>query len=63
MDFLTWLQDLGKDANPAIKGFQAKPMYIFMCVLLPVGMGLMVGLGLRFIEQVFGVELGKGGRH
>jgi hypothetical protein len=63
MDFLTWLQNLGKDANPAVAGFQAKPTYIVMCVLLPVVVGLIVGLGLRCIEQIFGIELGKGGRH
>jgi hypothetical protein len=63
MDFLTWLQNLGKDANPAVKGFQARPMYIFMCILLPVVVGLFVGFGLRFIEQILGVEIGKGRRH
>jgi hypothetical protein len=63
MNFLAWLQTLGEDANPAVKGFQAAPMYIFICVCLPVVIGLTVGFGLRVIEQVFGVELGKGGRH
>lgn len=63
MDFLTWLQNLGKDANPAVKGFQARPMYIFMCIFLPVVVGLFVGFGLRFIEQILGVEIGKGRRH
>lgn len=63
MDFLSWLQDLAKDANPAAKGFQARPMYVFMCVVLPVVVGLVVGFGLRFIEQVLGIELGRGRRH
>ena len=63
MDFLNWLQNLAKDADPVAKGFQARPMYVFMCVMLPVAMGLFVGFGLRFIEQVLGVELGRGGRH
>ena len=63
MDFLSWLQNLGKDANPAVKGFQAKGMYVFMCVMLPVVFGLVVGFGLRLIERLFGVELGKGGGH
>jgi hypothetical protein len=62
MDFLSWLQDLGRDANPAVKGFQARGMYVLMCVFLPVVVGLFVGFGLRFIEQVLGVELGRGGR-
>jgi hypothetical protein len=62
MDFLSWLQDLGKDADAATKGFQAKPMYVLMCIMLPVIIGLVVGFGLRFIEQVLGVELGRGGR-
>jgi hypothetical protein len=63
MEFLNWLQTLGKDANEAANGFQARPMYIFMCVALPVVFGLSVGLGLRLIERILGVELGKGGGH
>jgi hypothetical protein len=63
MEFLNWLQALGNDANEAAKGFQAKPMYVFICVLLPVVFGLVVGFGLRLIERVIGMELGKGGGH
>jgi hypothetical protein len=63
MEFLNWLQALGTDANEAAKGFQARPMYVFICVLLPVAFGLVVGFGLRLIERVIGMELGKGGGH
>ena len=63
MEFLNWLQSLGKDANESLKGFQARPMYILVSVLLPVAFGLFVGVGLRLIERIFGVELGKGGGH
>jgi hypothetical protein len=63
MDFLNWLQSLGSDANETMKGFQPKPMYVLISVLLPVTFGLIVGFGLRLIERVFGVELGKGGGH
>ena len=63
MNFLTWLQDLGKDANPAADGFQVGPTYVLVCVMLPVVFGLIVGFGLRLIERVFGIELGKGGGH
>jgi hypothetical protein len=63
MEFLNWLQALGKDANPSAPGFQAGPMYVFVCVALPVVFGLLVGFGLRLIERIFGVELGKGGGH
>lgn len=63
MEFLNWLQALGKDANPSVPGFQAGPMYIFVCVALPVVFGLCVGFGLRLIERIFGVELGKRGGH
>jgi hypothetical protein len=61
VDIFEWLQALGRDANPAAKGFQAQPMYILVCLAMPVVIGLFVGYGLRFIERVFGVELGKGG--
>lgn len=63
MEFLNWLQSLGKDANESLKGFQPRPMYILMSVLLPVAFGLFVGVGLRLIERIFGVELGKRGGH
>jgi hypothetical protein len=63
MEFLNWLQALGTDANTAASGFQARPMYVLMCVLLPVVFGLVVGFGLRLIERIFGVELGRGGGH
>jgi hypothetical protein len=63
MEFFNWLQALGVDANEAAEGFQAKPMYVFICVLLPVAFGLVVGFGLSLIERVIGMELGKGGGH
>lgn len=62
MEFLNWLQELGKDASPA-PGFQARPLYILVSVFLPVLVGLAVGYGLRLVERIFGVELGRGGGH
>lgn len=62
MEFLNWLQNLGKDASPA-PGFQARPMYVLVSVFLPVLVGLAVGFTLKLIERVLGVELGKGGSH
>jgi hypothetical protein len=61
VDFLAWLQQLGTDADPGAKGFQARPLYLVVAVLLPVGVGLFVGFGLRLIERVFGVTRAKGG--
>ena len=61
MEFLNWLQDLGMDANQSEDGFQSGPMYVFICLALPVVFGLVVGFGLRLIERLSGVELGKGG--
>lgn len=63
MDFLNWLQDLGRDGDKAVPGFQAKAMYVFMCVAMPVVMGLLAGSGLRLIERIFGVEIGRRGGH
>jgi hypothetical protein len=63
MEFLNWLQDLGADMDLTVEGFQSGPMYVFVCVVLPVVFGLFVGFGLRFIERVFGVEIGQGGGH
>ncbi len=62
MEFLNWLQELGRDASPA-PGFQARPAYVLVSVFLPVLVGLAVGFTLKLIERVLGVELGKGGGH
>ena len=62
MEFLNWLQNLGKDASPA-PGFQARPAYILASVFLPILVGLAVGFTLKLIERVLGVELGKGVGH
>lgn len=61
MNLIDWLQSLGVDADPARAGFQAQWLYIIVCAALPVVIGLFVGVGLRTIERIFGVELGKGG--
>ncbi len=61
MSWLTWLQALGKDADALAPGFQARPEYLVVCVLLPVSVGLLVGFSLRLLEHVLGVELGRGG--
>jgi hypothetical protein len=62
LEFLNWLQSLGKDASPA-PGFQARPLYVVVSVFLPVLLGLAAGFTLKLIERVLGVELGKGGGH
>jgi hypothetical protein len=61
MGFIQWLQDLGRDADPAKVGFQAQLLYLVVCAAMPVVIGAVVGFGLRSIERIFGVELGKGG--
>ena len=61
MNFIQWLQDLGVDADPVKAGFQAKLLYLVVCAAMPVVLGAVVGFGLRAIESIFGVELGKGG--
>ncbi len=61
MTLIQWLQALGRDANPAKAGFQAQLLYIFVCAAMPVVIGVVVGFGLRAIERIFGIELGKGG--
>jgi hypothetical protein len=61
VNIFEWLQELGRDADPAAPGFQAQTLYILVCLLMPVVIGLFVGYGLRFIERTLGVELGRGG--
>jgi lipopolysaccharide export LptBFGC system permease protein LptF len=61
MNFIDWLQSLGRDADPAQAGFQARLLYVVICAAMPVLIGVLVGVGLRTIERIFGIELGKGG--
>jgi hypothetical protein len=58
LEFLNWLQ--GATRAPR-RGRGA--LYVLVSVVLPVLVGLAAGFGLRLIERVFGVELGKGGGH
>lgn len=61
MNWITWLHELGRDADPGAAGFQAGAAYVAVAVAMPVAIGLAVGFGLRLIESVLGVQLGKGG--
>jgi hypothetical protein len=61
MGFIQWLQSLGRDADPVKAGFQAQLLYLVVCAAMPVIIGSVVGVGLRTIERIFGIELGKGG--
>ena len=61
MSFIEWLQELARDLDPAKPGFQAQWGYILVSVAMPVIVGVLVGFGLRAIERIFGIELGKGG--
>jgi hypothetical protein len=62
-DFIQWLQELGADSNPEKAGFNPQAMYVVVCVVLPVTIGLFVGFGLRAIERIFGIQVGHGGGH
>lgn len=61
MDLIRWLQALGADTDPGAPGFQPSVAYLLASLVLPVAIGLVVGFGLRLIERLFGVELGRGG--
>ena len=61
MTFIQWLQHLGTDADPSTPGFQARALYVVVCLAMPITIGLFVGFGLRTIERVFGIQMGRGG--
>ncbi len=63
MSFLEWLSALAQDADPARPGFQAKGLYLLLCVAGPVLFGLLAALTLRGIERVFGIKLSAKGGH
>lgn len=60
MDILDFLSRLRGDplCDPA---WSAGLAYVALCVGLPLAFGISVGVLLKVIERVFGVELGKGG--
>jgi hypothetical protein len=62
VDIVTWLQELGRSVGDGPR-FHARPLYVVVCVVLPVTWGLSVGFLLRAIEKIVGVELGRGGAH
>ncbi|MBI5533833.1 MAG: hypothetical protein HY898_14020 [Deltaproteobacteria bacterium] len=61
MSWMDWLARLGMDADPSKPGFQPQTSYLVTCLVMPIAIGLLVGVGLRVIEKIFNVELGKGG--
>ncbi len=63
MDLLGWLQELGQDADPLMQGFQPQPLYLVICVFMPLAIGLAVGFGLRTVERILGVQRTPEGGH
>jgi hypothetical protein len=63
MDVLGWLQSLGRTADPLRPGFHPQPLYLVLCVLMPVSIGLLVGFGVRLVERLLGIERPQGGGH
>lgn len=60
MEFLEFLSRLRGDpmCDP---NWSARVEYVAMCVGLPIAFGVFVGMLLKVVERVFGVELGRGG--
>ncbi len=63
MDLLGWLQGLGRSADPLRPGFTPQPLYLVLCVLMPVTIGLVVGFGVRAVERLLGIERPREGGH
>ena len=62
--FLVWLNDVCADADPVKAGFQAKGLYLLLCVTGPVAFGSFVAATIAGIEKAFGIKLSsKGGGH
>jgi hypothetical protein len=61
--FLEWLSQLGTDANPTKSGFQARPLYLLVCVVGPVLFGATVALLLAGLERALGIKLSSKGGH
>jgi hypothetical protein len=61
MAFLEWLRVIGTDADPTEPGFQARGVYLIVCVMGPVLFGIAAALIMDATERIFGVKLSSGG--
>lgn len=60
MEILNFLSGLRGDplCEP---NWSPRLLYVALCVALPLTFGISVGLLLKAIERIFGIEIGKGG--
>ena len=52
MRFFEYLLNLTADADPMKSGFQARPMYLFLTIAVPVVLGALLGGLLKIIERM-----------
>jgi hypothetical protein len=55
-----YLLRLAVDADPIKRGFQAKPMYIFFNIVVPVILGILLGSLMKIIEKMLRIRKKKG---
>jgi hypothetical protein len=60
MRFLEYLLRIAADADPIKRGFQAKLMYIFLNIVVPVILGILLGSLMKIIEKMLRIRKKKG---
>ncbi len=53
MDFANIILDISRDACPAEPGFQPSGLYITVCLLIPIIMGVVAGLISSLVVRLF----------
>jgi hypothetical protein len=60
MSLFEYLLTVATDADPMERGFQAKPMYIFLNMVVPVILGILLGGLLKMIEKMLRIRKTRG---
>jgi hypothetical protein len=53
MDFANIILDISRDARPAEPGFQPSGLYITVCLVIPIVMGVIAGLVSSLVMRLF----------
>lgn len=52
MSFLNILVDVAKDANPDKPGFQPLPVYVALCLIIPIIIGILTSVASNIIVKL-----------
>lgn len=60
MRFIEYLIGIASDGLPTQKGFQSRPLYIFLNIAIPVLIGLLMGWIIKLVEKFLVIKKRRG---